>query len=129
MKFWNAYGSEHSANLVMIGHFKTNAEAEEAHDALEKIKQHLMESQENYEDGTRYSKAMRSLLMDLNLHMIVPSEINQLNYDARTRLEKERIVVTTDESDFSAILKLLVEYGAKVEVYSGHTYPSTGEGR
>ena len=129
MKFWNSYGSEHSANLVMIGHFRTIAEAEEAQDAIDRIKQYLSDSQENYEDGTRFSKPLRDLLMELSLHSIVPREIDQFNYDARAKLENDKIVVTTDESDFSAFLKLLVEYNARVEVYSAHAYPGTGEGR
>ncbi len=129
MKFWNSYGSEHSANLVMIGHFRSKAEAEEAHDAIDRIKQYLIDSKESYEDGTRFSKPLRDLMMDLKLHSIVPREIDQFNYDARTKLEEDRIVVTTDESDFSAFLKILVEYNARVEVYSAHTYTGTDEGR
>ena len=129
MKFWNSYGSEHSANLVMIGHFRTNAEAQEAYDAIDQIKHYLLESEECYEDGTRFSKPLRDLLMELKLHSIVPREIDQFNYDARTKLEESKIVVTTEESDFSAFLKVLIDYEARVEVYSAHTYTGTGEGR
>lgn len=129
MKFWNSYGSEHSANLVMIGSFRTKAEAEDANNAIEQIKKYLSDSQESYEHGTRFSKPLRELLMTLKVHTVAPREIDQFNYDARAELKDDRIVVTTDESDFSAFLKILVEFNAKVEVYSAHTYTGTGEGR
>ncbi len=129
MKFWNSYGSEHSANLVMIGQFKSKSDAQEAQEAIDKIKEHLTQAQESYEDGQRFSRPMLDLLMDLKVHSLQPREIDQFNYDVRTELKDDKIVVTTDESDFSAFLKILIEYSAKVEVYSAHDYKGTGEGR
>lgn len=129
MKFWNSYGSEHSANLVMIGQFKSKIEAEEAHEAIEKIKAHLTKNQESYENGERFSRPMLDLLMGLKVHSLQPRELDQFNYDVRTEQKEDKIVITTDESDFSAFLKILIEYSAKVEVYSAHDYQGTGEGR
>lgn len=37
MKVWYAYGSEHSANLVMIGHFKSVHDAEETKNLFEHL--------------------------------------------------------------------------------------------
>jgi len=37
MKIWNSYGSEHSAKLVMIGHFKDVASAESAKKLIDEI--------------------------------------------------------------------------------------------
>lgn len=129
MKIWNSYGSEHSANLVMIGSFRTNAEAEDANNAIEQIQKYLSDSEESYEYEKRFSKPLRELLMALKVYTVVPREIDQFNYDVRAELKDNRIVITTDESDFSAFLKILVEFNAKVEVYSAHTYTRTGEGR
>ena len=129
MKFWNSYGSEHSANLVMIGQFKSKTDAQEAQEAIDKIKDYLTKSEESYEDGQRFSRPMLDLLMGLKVHSLQPREIDQLNYDVRSELKDDKIVITTDESDFSAFLKILIEYSAKVEVYSAHDYKGTGEGR
>ena len=129
MKFWNSYGSEHSANLVMIGQFKSKTDALEAQEAIDKIKDYLTKSEESYEDGQRFSRPMLDLLMGLKVHSLQPHEIDQLNYDVRSELKDDKIVITTDESDFSAFLKILIEYSAKVEVYSAHDYQGTGEGR
>lgn len=129
MKFWNSYGSEHSANLVMIGQFKSVTDAKEAKEAIDKIKDFLVKSGETYEDGERFSKSMSKLLMELEVFTLHPREIDQFNYDVRTEIKQDKIVVTTEESDFSAFLKILIEYRAKVEVYSAHEYTGTGEGR
>lgn len=129
MKFWNSYGSEHSANLVMIGQFKTKVDAQEALEAIDKIREHLTKTQESYEGGERFSRPMLDLLMGLKVHSLQPWELDQFSYDVKTQLRDEKIVVTTEESDFSAFLKILIEYSAKVEVYSAHDYKGTGEGR
>ncbi len=129
MKIWNSYGSEHSANMVMIGQFKNIQDAEDAQSAIDRIKQLLIDDHVNYEDSERFSRPMLDLLMDLKVHSLNPREIEQLNYDVRTELKGDKIVITTDESDISAFLKILLDYAAKVEVYSGHDYKNTGEGR
>lgn len=129
MKIWNSFGSEHSANMVMIGQFKNIQDAEDAQSAIDKIKQLLIDDHVNYEDSERFSRPMLDLLMDLKVHSLNPREIEQLNYDVRTELKGDKIVITTDESDVSAFLKILLDYAAKVEVYSGHDYKNTGEGR
>jgi hypothetical protein len=129
MKIWNSYGSEHSANMVMIGQFKNIQDAEDAQSAIDKIKQLLIDDHVNYEDSERFSRPMLDLLMDLKVHSLNPREIEQLNYDVRTELKGDKIVVTTDESEISAFLKILLDYSAKVEVYSAHDYENTGEGR
>jgi len=42
-------------------------------------------------------------------------------------LNGSRIVVTTDELEVSGFLKLMVDKGAKVEVYSAHDYPDKAQ--
>ena len=40
-----------------------------------------------------------------------------------TILPRGAIKISTDEADVSAFIKLFVESGARVEVYSAHHYP------
>lgn len=129
MKIWNSYGSEHSANLVMIGHFQTKIDAEEAKSAIDRIAEYLNSSGERYDGSDRFSKEMLDLLIELKLHTFHPAEIDQFVYDVSVKTDDARIVITTDESDISAFLKVLLEHDAKVEVYSAHTHKGTGEGR
>jgi Family of unknown function (DUF6375) len=56
MKIWNTYGSEHSANLVMIGKFKDVASAETAKAIFDEISGVVVDSNEFYEDAEGYSE-------------------------------------------------------------------------
>ncbi len=134
MKIWYGYGSEHSMNLVMIGRFKEVGDAEKARQVLEKLIQQvnadvqagLMESGERAE---RYTERMLELLGKEKVHSIAPEELGQFEYDARIMVKDNEVVLTTDEADVSAFLKVLLEKGARIEVYSAHDYPDTGYGR
>ena len=41
MKIWQGYGSDHSMNLVMIGHFKNPKDAEETQKLIEQLSEGL----------------------------------------------------------------------------------------
>jgi hypothetical protein len=129
MKIWNSYGSEHSANLVMIGSFKDVASAKRAEQIIDRIVEFMTDSEDDHEDADRYSEAALALLSSLNTASLRPAELAQFRYDVNSKREKDRIVITTDEYDVSGFLKILIDAGARVEVYSAHIYPDTGFGR
>lgn len=130
MKIWNTYGSEHSMNLVMIGSFKDVASAEEAKAAIDQVTEFVRDQPDRSLEGSeRYSPELMDLVMSLKIHTIAPHEFEQFSYDHRWKVEGNLVKLTTDEADVSAILKLLIDMGAKVEIYSAHDYPNTGEGR
>jgi len=123
MKIWNSYGSEHSANLVMIGTFKDVPSAEKAKSILDKIGDFVANSDEDFEHSDRYSDAALELLKTVGFYSVSPAELGQFRYDVRPELKGDKIVVNTDEIEISALLKIMVENGARVEVYSAHNYP------
>jgi hypothetical protein len=43
----------------------------------------------------------------------------------RVETKGNDIVLTTEEIEVSAFLKVLIDHGARVEVYSAHDYPDT----
>jgi rRNA maturation endonuclease Nob1 len=135
MKVWLGYGTEHSQNLVMIGHFKDVADAERAEEILNQLEVLVNEevSEKRMEIGKgsqRFSDRVRDVLYkDLKVYDLGPSELEQFAYDVRVKREGANIVITTDESDVSAFLKLLIDQKAKVEVYSAHFYPDSEHGR
>lgn len=134
MKIWYGYGSEHSMNLVMIGQFEDAADAAKANQVIERLKKQVEAdvqagSIEVGKPTNRFPDAMLKLLMEMNLSIIGPSELEQFAYDIAIKVEDRKVIVTTDEADVSALLKVLVELGARVEVYSAHSYPGTGFGR
>ena len=63
--------------------------------------------------------------------MAIP-EVGTVFWSKLTRYltaEDDKVVVTTNESDVSAFLKVMIDKGARVEVYSAHDYPETQCGR
>jgi hypothetical protein len=123
MKIWNNYGSEHSANLVMIGRFKDVTGAKKTMEAIDAINAHLDTTREEFEGADRYSDGLLELLEKVRCHSISPWEFEQFRMDIKPRQEGAKVVIHTDEIEVSAFLKLLIDNGAKVEVYSAHDYP------
>jgi hypothetical protein len=62
MKIWNSYGSEHSANLVMIGSFKDAASAEKAKAAIDEITEFMTSRADDHRGADRYSDGVMKLL-------------------------------------------------------------------
>ena len=134
MKIWYGYGSEHSMNLVMIGQFKDAGDAEKAKKIIDSFTESVNADVQAglLEVGNppeRFSERMLELLRKANIYIIGANEFEQFAYDCRVKVDGNKVVLTTDESDVSAFLKVLIEQGARVEVYSAHQYPDTPYGR
>ncbi len=134
MKIWYQHGSEHSANLVMIGHFKDASEATKAKEIIDELTKQVAEDQDKGalvlgSPSERYGKEMLDLLSRLNIMSIGPRELEQFLYEVSVKVETSKIILTTDESDISAFLKVMFDHGARIEVYSAHDYPDTAHGR
>jgi hypothetical protein len=133
MKIWHQHGSEHSANLVMIGHFESISEATKVKEIIDALTQQVADDQSK---GTlsvgspseRYGSEMLDLLVRLNVS-IGPQEVEQFAYDVSVTVKGKDIVLTTEEFDISAFLKVMFLNGARVEIYSAHDYPDTDYGR
>lgn len=130
MKIWKGYGSEHSMNLVMIGHFKDTKDAEEAKELIEKLSEIVNLDEEDQDTpSNRYSERMMEFLKSANLYTIGPDELEQFIFDVHTEVDGDKVIITTDENEISAFMKVLLEKGARIETYSAHDYPDTGFGR
>lgn len=129
MKIWNGYGSEHSTNLVMIGHFKSPEDAEETQKLIEQLSEGLSDKIDIGTPYNRFSDDVLDLLRETNCNILGPSELEHFLYDTHTQVEGDKIILTTDESEVSAFFKLMITKGAKVEMYSAHDYPDTEYGR
>lgn len=134
MKVWYEHGSEHSANLVMIGHFEDASEAAKVKEIIDALSKQVAEEQHR---GTlvigspseRYGKEMLDLLARLDIASIGPRELEQFAYEVTTKVVGDQVVVTTEELDISAFLKVMFLRGARIEVYSAHDHAGTGHGR
>jgi hypothetical protein len=134
VKIWYGYGSEHSMNLVMIGHFKDAVGAAQAKQILDELTEQVRVDSDaglmeigQYTD--RFTEGALDLLQRVHVHILSADEIEQFGYDFSLKLDDANVVLTTDECDVSAFLKVMVDKGARVEVYSAHRHPGTGYGR
>lgn len=134
MTIWYQHGSEHSANLVMIGHFEDAADATKVKEIIDVLTKQALEDERS---GTltlgspsdRYGNEMLDLLGRLNVPAVGPQEIEQFAYDVNVEIDGSDLVLTTEEFDISAFIKVMFLKGARIEVYSAHNYPDTAYGR
>lgn len=134
MKIWYQHGSEHSANLVMIGHFEDTTEATKAKEIIDALTKQVAKDQDKGtlvigSPSAQYGGEMLDLLGCLNVAWIGPQELEQFAYEVRVKVEGSKLVLTTEEIDISAFLKVMFGRGARIEVYSAHDYPDTEHGR
>ncbi len=129
MKIWKGFGSEHSSNLVMIGHFKTAQEAKAAKDKFDRIVSRLAEKIEFGRTENKFSDDEIQELIRENIYFFTPRDIEQLVFDYNCFLDDNKMCFTSEELEITVFVKYLVDNGAKVEVYSAHDYPDTGLGR
>lgn len=129
MKVWSGFGSEHSMNLVMVGHFQSIKAAKDMKKVFDQLSGEL-EGLIDFGTATdRYSDEVFELLRKLECSILGSFELEQFLYEKWIQIDGEKIVITTEESDVSAFLKLMVLKGAKVEIFSGHDYPDAEYGR
>ncbi|MEE9386191.1 MAG: DUF6375 family protein [Nannocystaceae bacterium] len=134
MKIWYQHGSEHSSNLVMIGRFEDAPAATKAKEIIDALTAQVVKEMEK---GTlvlgspseKYGDEMLDLLGRLNVVSVGPAELEQFAYEVEVKLDGKEVVVTTEELEIAAFLKILFNLGARIEVYSAHDYPRTGQGR
>lgn len=123
MKIWHTYGSEHSAQLVMIGRFKSETAAAEAHKVLTEIYEFLRANQVETFQAVRYPPEFQQLLESLKVRNLSVEEIGQFAFDVHATLDGDQVKIDTNEPDISAFLKVMVDRGARVEVFTTLAYP------
>ena len=129
MKVWVGFGSEHSANLRMIGHFETPERAESAKRQLEELCDLVVE---HYDYDRFHENPMAWYLNEklvenlqaLGLYNFSPEDLESLSADHTVRREGDELRISTDESTVSGFLRFLIDSPARVEVYSAHHFPS-----
>lgn len=134
MKIWRGYGSEHSSNLVMIGRFKTVAGAAETKRIIDRLTEQIRADvkaglMDETDPPQRFTDHIMELFKEVETYIVAPAELSQFNYEFSVEVQGDTLVLTTEEYDISAFLKILVNGGARVEVFSRHDYPTAKEAR
>lgn len=123
MKIWFARGSEHSANLVMIGHFRDADAADKAKMAIDALieyesKRHPAGQLDDFEAPSTFSDELLAVLQDVGVYSIGPEELEQLALDFRVEIKGSDITIRTDEVEISALVKILISKGARIQIFS-----------
>jgi hypothetical protein len=118
----------------MIGRFKELGDAAKAKQIVELLTEQVIADEQAGlikigDRADRYTDAMLNLLRKLNVYSIDSPELEQFAYDVTIKVKNNELILTTDEIDVSAFLKVLINKGARIEVYSAHEYPDTEYGR
>ena len=132
MRIWHSYGSEHSMDLVLVGTFETVSGAEAAADAMRALKA-LAEAEWSDDDWTRRDErmppALATQLADLSLYDMGRPDVDIYAFDHSVEQTESTVRVRTEESDVQGFLKVLVGFGARVEVFSRHNWNDDGTPR
>lgn len=133
MKIWYGFGSDHSSNLVLIGKFKTEADAISALERIESIMEaagsDLSESIiGSWDRNEQLSAEMEARIRELNTHSLSPNDLAEfaLMNCTPSRQGKE-LHFRTDDTEIGGVIKFMALNGAKVEVFCAHDYPSNEE--
>jgi hypothetical protein len=135
MKVWNGYGTEHSMNLVMIGQFKDETSARAAKQVLDQLKDGAKAEERAGrlvigESMAEFSDELFKILREVEIYTLSYADFEQFLYDdTKVSLSGDQIVVETDEVEVIAFIKVLLDKGAKLEMYSGHDFQDTRYGR
>lgn len=127
MKVWMGYGSEHSANLVIIGKFEN---ANKAAEALDLLNQATAIARADEAAGRLKAGDVSKHFSDAQLELFGKTNLSlgyggpeQLLNDFSAKQTRDQVVITTEELEINSFLQILLHKSAKVEVYSAHDYP------
>jgi hypothetical protein len=131
VKIWTGYGSEHSSNLKMIGHFRNEEAAKAAELVFERLGERVYQDMrdETYDPGEDLpdlSDELGQLLRELNLYSLGPADVENFAYDHSVSRQGADLVLTTDEDNVGGFVKLLVDADARIEIFSLHTHDERG---
>ncbi len=122
MKIWQSYGAEHSLNLVIIGHFKEVVDAEEFKTLVDSTADFLRGQDDFDVEADRYGNAVMDYLAGKDLYSLSPQQLGHFLYDYSIEVIGNDVHVSSDD-DLHGLISLLINKGAKIEIFSAHDYP------
>lgn len=129
MKIWTGQGSEHSARLVMIGRFSGPEQAratEEAFRRLQDIAGHSLPERDWEDPDERIPEGVRDALAQLGLYEFTRNDLENFRYEHSVSRDGVELELSTEEMDILGFIKLMLRDGAKLEIYSRHTWTRDG---
>ncbi len=122
MKTWTGYGSEHSANLVMLGKFKTAEDATSFLAELGKLERLIQEDDSGDEVFRKIPKKIMDEICSERIRFcnnLAPKDLDDFRMDLRKQLSDNQTIVEfrSDETGWAGLIKMMINAGARVEVF------------
>lgn len=130
MKFWFAYGSEHSANLTIVGRFASVEAAETTEQKIVRLREWVraeLEVSDWDEVDAEYPDELMDLVRELHLWSLSRSDIEQFLYDFGLQRSDNVLEISTDEVDVQGFIKLMIESDARIELFTPDAVPAEVE--
>jgi rRNA maturation endonuclease Nob1 len=112
MKVWNSFGSEHSADLVIIGEFRDAETAKEVTDLLDQVQEIVIQ------DGVPLAELRKQVYKECGLGDFGDTDVESMTLCHTWQQQGKHVRVTTDETDIQGILKIMLNKRGRIEVYS-----------
>jgi len=132
MKIWFGYGSEHSMNLILIGRFENVQTAEAAIDRIEALRELALTELPGPDWPTRDERMTDPYLQAMwamEIHDMSRGDVVGFAFDYRIDRTGTVIEIRTDEREIQGFLKVLLNFDAKVEIFSLHRWNKDGTSR
>ena len=123
MKIWTGYGSEHSANLVMLGKFKSQEDATGFLEELEKLKTAVQDEMSNGDVFYDFPKPILDAMVYGRIRFcsdFAPKDLDDFVQElSHKQLTDDPAVVEfrSDVTGWAGLIKMLLNAGARVEVF------------
>jgi hypothetical protein len=132
MKLWTGFGSEHSSNLKMVGHFADESAARAVEIIFDEINKRLHTDMDadGYDLDDRVpdlTDEMNELLREHKVWSLGPADVENFAYEHSVTRDGADLILTTDENTVGGFIKLLIDNEASVEIYSMHSHAPDGQ--
>jgi hypothetical protein len=119
----------------MIGQFVDRASALAMKEQFDKITEVVANELEagrldvGWDSDGRMGRELRDALNELKIYDLGIADVSNFAYDFSIHLDDDKLSVHTDEGEVQGFLKLMINGGARVEVFSAHDWTEDGEPR
>lgn len=120
MKVWFESAGDHSANLRIVGTFKTEEDAQKALDKINGL-QDVLSGQQTKSPHGPFSEEVLTYISKNN-YPLSPEAVESCEYDHQITKQGKSIAVETDELAIQLFIETFINCGGKLEIYSKHDY-------
>jgi hypothetical protein len=120
MKIWIENAGDHSANLKIIGTFKSEDDAQKAVDTINSMID-ITQSAGEPKPGDSFAKEVLDFMAKNNTPFS-PEAVASCAYYSPVKRVGKAIEVRTDELEIQILIGTFIYCGGKIELYSLHNY-------